>query len=201
MFNKAEPKMNSVIASSEIDEPDLNSVQINAGVLQSNSTEMEGRINELEQQLATERIEANAKLEALAREKKALEIRGSDLLAQLDRSQKQLQTTTSQTTPAYEPEQKASVNPINNTRYRVTRLANGDTLNLRAGPGANYAIVVSLYNGTEILVTGDSVRNEQDAWLPCSLEVNSKDPRTGLRKIIKRTGWINSYFVEPVPTR
>jgi seryl-tRNA synthetase len=132
MFNKAEPKMNSVIASSEIDEPDLNSVQINAGVLQSNSTEMEGRINELEQQLATERIEANAKLEALAREKKALEIRGSDLLAQLDRSQKQLQTTTSQTTPAYEPEQKASVNPINNTRYRVTRLANGDTLNLRA---------------------------------------------------------------------
>jgi hypothetical protein len=40
--------------------------------------------------------------------------------------------------------------------------------------------------------------NDKDVWLPCLVDEKSIDPFTGKMGILKRKGWVNSYFVERV---
>ena len=188
--NEVPPNITSVAPSSGIDERERISAQREAEALQSNTTKLAGRISELEQQLAAERIEANAKVATLLREKKTLESTGSDLLAQVDRLKRQLQDIAQKEPPPAAPPQSVLVAQNNGTLYRVAGLAFGDFLNVRSGAGASYSIVIRLKNGVEVSVAGAAVTNGTDVWLPCLID-------TGLTQ--KQKGWVNSAFVEPVP--
>lgn len=53
--------------------------------------------------------------------------------------------------------------------YIITNVAEGDTLNIRSGPGMNFPVVATLANQTSgVKITGDSVMNGADDWLPIS---------------------------------
>jgi formylglycine-generating enzyme required for sulfatase activity len=53
--------------------------------------------------------------------------------------------------------------------YVITNIVEGDTLNVRSGPGMNFPVVAKLVNGTSgVSITGDQVLNGSDDWLPIS---------------------------------
>ena len=57
--------------------------------------------------------------------------------------------------------------PAEVSLYTVVGVPDGDTLNVRAGPGINHGVVARLPQGTNHLrVTGEAVMNEKTAWVP-----------------------------------
>ena len=195
--NDATANETSAAPSSEIDEHELISAQREAKILKINTTKMEGRISELEQQLVAERLDANAKFTTLLSAKKNSENNGSDLLAEVDRLKRQLQSSALKDPP---PAASRQLEPMdsnyNGTPYRVTGLRPGDTLNVRSGPGVNYSIVTALQNGAKVTGTGAAVMNGPDEWLPCIIAQDNVDPATGYHRSSLQKCWINSYFIE-----
>lgn len=82
------------------------------------------------------------------------------------------------------------------TAYRVSGLREGDTLNVRSGPGSGFPVVAQLFQGKRITVTGAPVANGDDLWMPCHISGKITDPSTGASKPTTATGWINSAFIE-----
>jgi Bacterial SH3 domain len=82
------------------------------------------------------------------------------------------------------------------TAYRVSGLREGDTLNVRSGPGSGFQVVAQLFQGKRITVTGAAVANGDDLWLPCYTTGKVTDPSTGATKPSTATGWISAAFVE-----
>ena len=80
--------------------------------------------------------------------------------------------------------------------YRVSGLREGDTLNVRSGPGSGFSVVTQLHPGVRVTVTGDGVANEADWWLPCILSGQAADPAAGVSKPWTAKGWVNSAFLE-----
>ncbi len=53
--------------------------------------------------------------------------------------------------------------------FAITNIDPGDTLNIRSGPGMNFAIVAKLSNSTKgIQIRGEAVMNGGDDWVPIS---------------------------------
>lgn len=82
------------------------------------------------------------------------------------------------------------------TVYRVSGLREGDTLNVRSGPGAGYSVVTQLQLGVRVTVTGAAVANRPDWWLPCYLSGKVTNHTIGESKPWEAKGWINSAFLE-----
>ena len=195
--NDATANETSAAPLSEIDEHELIAAQRESEILKSNTTKMERRISELEQQLVAERLEANAKFTTLLSAKKNSENNGSNLLAEVDRLKRQLQSSALKDPPPAEPRQLEPMDlNYNGTAYRVTGLRPGDTLNVRSGPGVNYSIVTALQNGIKVTGTGAAVMSGSDEWLPCIIAQDNVDPATGYHRSSLQKCWINSYFIE-----
>ena len=65
----------------------------------------------------------------------------------------------------------------------MTGVASRDTLNVRAGPGANTTIVAKLPNGTaHVRVTGAPVMNGPTEWVPI--------------QVGNRTGWVTKQHLQ-----
>jgi hypothetical protein len=187
-------------SSSGIDERELASAKSEAESMRTNVAHMEQRIGELEQQLESERKVAETRAEKLLREKQTLEVSSSSSIAEIDSLKRQLQSAAPKDPPRPAPPQAEPVVSNNNsTIYRVTGLVDGDTLNVRSGPGASNPVVIRLYNGVKLSVVGDGVTNGPDTWLPCSINKIFTEPPTGLVQTFKQEGWVNSYFIEQVP--
>jgi hypothetical protein len=80
--------------------------------------------------------------------------------------------------------------------YRVSGLLEGDTLNVRSGPGSGFSVVTQLPLGVRVIVTGAAVPNGTDLWLPCYLRGEVADPATGASEPWTARGWIHSAFLE-----
>jgi hypothetical protein len=167
--------------------------------IEQGNGELKQRIAELEQQQENESKVDEAEMEKLQREKKALDDSYSNSIAEVDRLKRLLQSAAPQDPPRPAPPQAEPVVPNNSNLYRVTGLFEGDTLNVRSGPGASNPIVIRLYNRVEFSVVGAAVTNGPDEWLPCVINKTFIDPSTGLTRSLKQQGWVNSTFVEPVP--
>lgn len=194
------PRITPSVSSSEINERELALAQSQAETMRTRVAQMKQRIGELEQQQEAERKVAEACLEKLLREKKVLEDSSSNSIAEIDRLKRQLQSAAPKDPPRPAPPQaEPAVSNNNGTLYKVTGLIDGDTLNVRSGPGAINPIVIRLYNGVELSVLGGAVTNGPDTWLPCLIDKTFTDPSSGLVKTLKQKGWVNSYFIEQVP--
>lgn len=69
------------------------------------------------------------------------------------------------------------------TSYAVVGVPTGDTLNVRAGPGANNSVIAKLPKGTtHVGITGASVMNGGTEWVPI--------------KVGDRTGWVTKAHLE-----
>ncbi|MFO1437305.1 MAG: SH3 domain-containing protein [Verrucomicrobiaceae bacterium] len=64
--------------------------------------------------------------------------------------------------------------------YRVTGIDSDDVLNVRSGPGANYSIVAKFLNGKRgFRITGQSVNNGADDWVPIEWETIENEDGKG----------------------
>lgn len=217
------PRITPPVFSSGIDEIELVSARGEAESMRKKASQMGQRISELEQQQEAERKDAETRVKKLLREKKILEDSSSNSIAEVERLKRQLLSTnpkdpqrpaplqdapSSMLLPSlFEPKDPPRPAPLraepvvsnNSTLYRVTGLIEGDTLNVRTGPGASNPIVIRLYNGVELSVVDAALTNGSDIWLPCLIDKTFTDPSTGLTKSMKLKGWVNSIFVEQVP--
>ena len=153
---------------------------------------------ELENLLSKKYSKEDSDYSKILAEKQALESREKDLLAQVDQLKNTSPPDAPKAVPITESGQIEPVIAADKTRYRVMGLADGDSLNVRSGPGATYLTVIRLYNGVELSITGDAIMNDKDLWLPCLVDEKSIDPFIGEMGILKRKGWVNSYYVERV---
>jgi hypothetical protein len=185
---------------SGIDESELTLARSEVESMRNKAEQMMQRINELEQQQEAERKVADTRHEKLVRENKILEDRSSNSIAEVDRLKRQLQSAAPKdASPASPPKAESVVSNNNGTPYRVTGLRPGDTLNVRSGPGVSNPVVTALQNGAKVAVTGASIMNGPDEWLPCTIILNGVDPATGYNRSWDQKCWINSFFVEQVP--
>ena len=85
--------------------------------------------------------------------------------------------------PSSSPTESRSASNLGEESYAVTGVASSDTLNVRAGPGANTNIVAKLPNGTaHIRVTGAPVLNGTTEWVPI--------------RVGERTGWVTRQHLQ-----
>lgn len=206
------PEIAPPVSPSGMDERELTSarnevesMRNKAAQIEQGNAELKKRIAKLEQQQENESKVAEAKVEKLQREKKALEDSYLNSIAEVDSLKRQLQNAAPQDSPRtatpQTPPQEAPVVSIDTNLYRVTGLIEGDTLNVRSGPAASNAIVIRLHNGVEFSVVGAAVANGPDLWLPCVIDNTFPDFSTGQNRSIKQRGWVNSTFAEQVPNQ
>src|SRR5262249_49221832 len=70
--------------------------------------------------------------------------------------------------------------------YRVVRISQGDYLNVRAGVGSQYHVIMRLEPGTGGIVLGrNRVANAETMWQEIIIEGG--------------TGWVNADYIAPEP--
>jgi hypothetical protein len=66
-----------------------------------------------------------------------------------------------------EASQRPVAHPQEPRIFEITAVPEGETLNIRSGPGLNFPIVAKLANGVGgVQIRGEAVLNEKDEWVP-----------------------------------
>jgi uncharacterized protein YgiM (DUF1202 family) len=116
---------------------------------------------------------AREKLSAAVRSSSSRFAEAKELLMQLDR--KINETHAKQSPPASAP--LASI-------YEVTKIPNGDYLNIRSGPGSTYSVINKLPPGSNDIVLGSKrVPNGAVIWQEITFQ--------------GQTGWVNADYIRP----
>lgn len=158
----------------------------------------------LENQLKTSRADTDAKMASLLQKSKIAESEKSQLIAELTQVKARLrdgpQPALSQPAPVHQEPLSAQPTVARQVyrSYRVTRVLDGDTLNVRSGPGTNFPPIIALQNGTVVAVIGNSEMNGPDEWFPCLLNVSRVDSVSGTKQVSEQKGWVNSVFLAPL---
>jgi hypothetical protein len=199
MSDRGSPKHTTTyptVLSHEENEARVSALQNENETMSRQLVEMTAQSKSLEEQIETLRKERGKAVSDLglansAADKELTRLRAEVArLENLVRNSKPPQVnTTNVREPILEPQ-------VVGTVYRVSGLRQGDTLNVRSGPGSGFSVVTQLHLGVRVTVTGSAVANGTDWWLPCYLSGKVADPATGESRPWTAKGWINSAFLE-----
>ena len=180
----------------EESEARVNELQSDNQTMRRQLTEMAAQNKQLKEQTKTLSDSRDKAVSDLGRANNAANKDLSGLRAEVARleaivrnSRQPKESTSTASEPHPEPQ-------VVGTVYRVSGLREGDTLNVRSGPGSGFSVVTQLHLGVRVTVTGSAVANGTDWWLPCYLSGKVVDPTTGASKPWTAKGWINSAFLE-----
>jgi hypothetical protein len=197
-YNHTSEYIPAPVPSSAEAEGELSKARAEAEGSRREIEQMEANIRGREEHLAASQDAAERKMARLAEENKKLKELNLELSAETSRLKERLQTATRLATGSESPPpgQKTPAVQQDGQAYRVTGLRPGDTLNVRSGPGVSNPVVTALHNGARVTVTGASIMNGPDEWLPCTITLNGVDPATGYNRSWDQKCWINSFFIE-----
>lgn len=188
---------NAEVSPSKGNEVRVNQLQSANETMRRQLVEMTAQIEQLKGQLETLHDAREDAVSDLGRATSASDKELAGLRAEvarletLVRGSKPAQQTTAAVVREPPPEPQ-----VEGKAYRVIGLAEGDTLNVRSGPGSGFSVVTQLPLGVRVIVTGEAVPNGADWWLPCYLRGRVPDPATGASKPWAAKGWIHSAFLE-----
>jgi hypothetical protein len=185
----------TVVPPLEEIEAKVNKLQGENETMSRQLVEMTAQTKQLEEQLKTVRNAKDKVVSDLGRANSAADKELTGLRAEVARletlvrnSRPPQETTPTVREPIPQPQIAGKV-------YRVSGLREGDTLNVRSGPGSEFSVVTQLHPGVRVTVSGTGAANGADWWLPCYLSGQVADPATGVSKPWTAKGWINSAFL------